>query len=933
MQSLKPKLLELSVVLHRDNYDIVTLCETWLKPATPNRLLVVPDYQLFRTDRPDGRGYGGVALLARDGIRVTPLKVSADPKAHPNSKIETLWYLVKPDSKRQLIVGSIYRPPRDRVDDVRADFADLDAQYQRVLLDHPLAKVALTGDLNCDWFKPQSNCSKSCLFNFLSDYSFHQCVSSATFSSGSLLDIIAVNDPDLVKSCDAQFCHFSPHRFVRAFLSVPRFRTPPVVVCTRNWRRVDLTALLEDLSSSDWRSVVTSPTVTEKWECFLDIFIPIIDAHAPLRSLRIRNPNPPVVSDDTQVLMARRRAALAQFGHSSDLYKSLNRAVRSALRRDTRDDVLQRIQEGGQKAMWRCIRSVVASKKNSRITPDASADELNAFFVSVGPRVASEVSRQGKTPQLACRLPRVGACAFTLSPLTLDELRSIILGMNSTSSCGEDGITLQAVRLSFNAIGPIILHLVNASLTLSEIPDLWKHSLVSPIFKSGDHTKPSNYRPISIVPVVSKIVERAVHQQLYEYLSENHLLSPCQHGFRPRHSTETALTSITDHILSANDRGELSILCLLDLSKCFDVIDHSKLLSKLRAHGIDTSWFSDYLENHTQSVRLPDNQGNSNISTRLPNNIGVFQGSALGPLLYCIFANDLSLFVEDAVVVQYADDTQILISGPKSDFRNLIVRMERVLSSIDLWFRANGLKVNADKTQLMLFGSSQNIRDAPDFAVNFREHHLSPCLETKNLGLLFDQTLSWDAHVSLVVRRCFGVLSGLSHLKHCLPPSVIFVLVNGLVISQIRYCISVYGNGTQKNLTRLQKVINFAAKVIFGRKKYDRVSGLLSRLGWLSAGDLAKYHTLCLLHKIRHHGEPEELAASIVRVNETRDPDISTRQDDELFIPWSNTGMGERRFLCRAPLQYNALPPDLVHLPVSLFGRRLRHHLTPAQPD
>ena len=135
----------------------------------------------------------------------------------------------------------------------------------------------------------------------------------------------------------------------------------------------------------------------------------------------------------------------------------------------------------------------------------------------------------------------------------------------------------------------------------------------------------------------------------------------------------------------------------IDLSKCFDVIDHSKLLSKLSAHGIDTSWFSAYLQNHTQSVSLTDALGNVKISAKLPNNIGVFQGSALGPLLYCVFSNDLSLFTEDAVVVQYADDTQILTSGPKSNFQNKTSRMEAVLASLDVWFRANGLKVNAEK--------------------------------------------------------------------------------------------------------------------------------------------------------------------------------------------------------------------------------------------
>ena len=224
------------------------------------------------------------------------------------------------------------------------------------------------------------------------------------------------------------------------------------------------------------------------------------------------------------------------------------------------------------------------------------------------------------------------------------------------------------------------------------------------------------------------------------------------------------------------------------------MLDHAALLNKLRAHGIDISWFSAYLCDHTQSVSLTDRSGASKVSSKLPNNIGVFQGSALGPLLFSVFANDLSLFADDAVVVQYADDTQLLVSGQKSQLTLTIARLERVLASLDDWFRFNGLKVNAEKTQLMLFGSQQNLRTIPQFTVKFRDHFLIPCSEAKNLGLVFDRTLSWNSHVSLVSKRCFGMLTGLSHLRHSLPASVLTTLVNALVLSQVRFCLSVYGN-------------------------------------------------------------------------------------------------------------------------------------------
>lgn len=922
IQSLKPKLLELADQLHNDRYDLMGICETWLRPSTPSRLLMLPGYRLCRADRPDGRGFGGVALAARDGLSVSPLNIACERT--DNSRLEMLWTLVRPDKRRRFVMGVAYRPPRHRVADIEAVLADLESQYQRVLLKHPSTKIVICGDMNCDMLKSNSDPAHKRLSDFISDHSLSQHVRSRTYCSGSLLDVFLTSCNRFVKRCVTRFCDFSPHRFIRALVDVPRHRLPKRVVKTRSLRRINVERFHYDLVRAEWDYLYAAPSLSVKWDAFLSIFMPIVDCHAPIRTVRIRNVSAPVVGDDTKELMCRRREALRSLGHSSHVYKDLNRAVRSAIRRDTSADVRRRIQEGGRASMWRAVRSVVGGRKADRAMPDASADQLNQFFVSVGPRVAGEVRDMGETPELPCRLPRVGSCSFRLVPLTLSELRELVFGMSGSSACGEDGVTMGMLRLSFDAIGGVFLHLLNSSLTNAEIPDSWKHSLVFPIHKSGDPSDPSNFRPISIVPVFAKIVERAVHQQLYSYLSQNHLLSPTQHGFRRGHSTETALISITDQILSANDRGDLSLLCLLDLSKCFDVIDHQKLLTKLQLHGVDTSWFSAYLHNHTQSVSFTDNLGNTKKSLPLPNSVGIFQGSALGPLLYCVFANDLSLFVEDAVVIQYADDTQILVSGKKSELQDVKNKMEQVLASLDCYFRANGLKVNAGKTQLMLLGSAQNLRNVSGLSIKFRDHDLLPVSETKNLGLIFDRTLSWDGHISTLTNRCFGTLHGLSHLRNHLPPSVILVMVQALVLSQVRYCISVYGKSTQKNSSRIQKIINYAAKVIFGRRKFDHVSDLLENLGWLSADQLTRYHSLCLLHKVRRSGEPEAMAREF-SVSGTRQR--STRQSSDLTVPQSRTNMGQRRFRYRAPCDYNSLPHDLTRLPPHLFAKHLRRHL------
>ena len=923
IQSLKPKTVELRLELERMKWDIIFLQETWLSSRLSGRLLVFPGYTLTRADRPDGRGYGGVAILSRSEIQTKVLK---PPEADDReSKLESLWCHIKWD-RHQLVLASLYRPPRRTRSTLDSDFEELDRQLQFVLLNYPQCPIVIAGDLNCNLLDGRDSSGSDKLREFLDRYSFTQHVTCPTFTSGSLLDLVIANPGCDVSRTGVYHCDFSPHRFVRFVLSVPRPRHKPILAQSRCLRRIDVPALHVDLASADWWPVFASATVSDQWPSFLDVFTPIVDTHAPVRTVKIRNPTAPPVTDATRDLMSRRRAVLRADGHGSDAYKEANRAVRSAIRSDCRADIARRIGEQGPHTVWRNVRNHVAGKRPSQGTvPLVSASVMNDYFVGVGPRIAREAQQQGDEPDIPCRLPRVGACSFTVSPVDFQMLNTVIISMSSTSACGLDGICVRMLKLCLPVISPVLLHIVNSCLTRCDIPDEWKHSLVNPIHKSGDPSNPANFRPISIIPVISKVIERVVQRQLYNYLTTNHLLSDTQHGFRTRHSTETALVTISDRVLLANDQNQISLLCLLDLSKCFDVIDHSKLLLKLQQHGVDTAWFEAYLQKHTQSVSFTGVSGSRQISTALPNNMGVFQGSALGPLLYTIFSNDLSLFVPGATVVQYADDTQVMVCGNKTALSDLTERMEQALSSLDLWFRANSLKVNPDKTQLIVFGSRQNLRNVTPFGVKFRERTLQPVSEVKNLCVIFDRHLSWDAHVQEITRKCFGILIGLSHIRHYLPAEILPTIVAALVLSRVRYCLPVYGNGSRQNLNKIQKILNFAARVISGRRKFSRSADVRAALGWLDAEDLVKYHTLALLHKIRMHHTPVSISNSIQTNREARVR--NTRQDDDLRLPSVRTEAGRRRFLYRGPMWYNALPVDTRTMSIGGFNRALQRIL------
>ena len=228
--------------------------------------------------------------------------------------------------------------------------------------------------------------------------------------------------------------------------------------------------------------------------------------------------------------------------------------------------------------------------------------------------------------------------------------------------------------------------MINTSFASEHVPRSWKQAIVIPLHKKDDPTVASNFRPVTLVPVISKIVERLVHEQLTTYLSDNHIFTEDQHGFMKQHSACTALLTVTDEILNGMDWSEVSLLTLLDLSRCFDVVSHQMLLSKLELLQISTGWFRSYLSEHEQRVRVGDK-----LSKSLPIQIGCFQGTCLGPLLYNIVSNDLSCHIPSEIngfritTVRNADDTQLAISGPRSRLAEMELCLEQILDIVCTW--------------------------------------------------------------------------------------------------------------------------------------------------------------------------------------------------------------------------------------------------------
>ena len=222
---------------------------------------------------------------------------------------------------------------------------------------------------------------------------------------------------------------------------------------------------------------------------------------------------------------------------------------------------------------------------------------------------------------MSARLPRVHTGKFDVNTIDIDTLMTVVYSMKPSTALGAQGISVQMLQTFFYGIGPVLLNIVNSSLSHGEVPESWKHAIITPLPKTANPSEPSHYRPVSILPAIMKIIERVVQRQLVQYFTDNCLFTSNQHGYRASHSTETALAVVTERIYRGMDEGCISILVMLDLSKCFDTVDHQRLLTKLTLYGINVKWFSSYLSGHSQQVKVNGKGREPIMSSRLPNRI------------------------------------------------------------------------------------------------------------------------------------------------------------------------------------------------------------------------------------------------------------------------------------------------------------------------
>ena len=427
--------------------------------------------------------------------------------------------------------------------------------------------------------------------------------------------------------------------------------------------------------------------------------------------------------------------------------------------------------------------------------------------------------------------------------------------MDVKKATGLDSIGPKLLKIAPNALTPSITYIMNKSIECGIFPRAWKNAKVNPILKTGGKDNVNNYRPISILPTLSKIIEKWIEKKLTFYLDEHTLLHKNQSGFRKKHSTESALIFMTDTWLKAINEGKLVGCAMIDFRKAFDLVDHDLLLRKLRIYKFSEtslSWFKSYLDNRTQQVVI--NNSNSSSGDAV---CGVPQGSILGPLLFLLFINDLPLSLKNSSVSVdlYADDTTLYYIA--SDKAILESYLQNALNVVRTWCLENGMIINTDKTKIMLIASRQkrNSLISCDLNITFNNLELKNSSNEKILGVHVDHNFVWNNHFQYVSKKISSYLWLLSQIRSYLTEQHRLLYYNAYINPHLEYCCIVWGNSSNFNTYKIEKLQRRACKLILG-KDYTTLEDARNYLHVLSFEETIFIHKAKTMYKIATNSAP-----------------------------------------------------------------------------
>ena len=932
VQSCRNKTVQIHEFITDNEFDVLFMTETWLYDQGDEAYItdMTPDgYQIYSFPRCGRRG-GGIALVSKCSLKSISVK---QLNYQSFEAVEAKLF----HSGKSMSFVCLYRPPPSRVNKFTDKMFQDEFSGLIACLASGTGESVIVGDFNYHF-----DCT-SCphvkqLQTLFSDNCLTQLIRDPTHCRGHILDWMVVRENNgSVSQCNVLSTSFSDHDAIVGLTRLNSSLTDCRVVSSRNLRKINSAEMEADIQHL-LDTELADCTDTELADRYSAGLRRVLDQHAPLTSRKVANrPSAPWRTDSVRTAKRELRQAERKWRSSGltvykELYSDKLIAYTTSVRKAKRqyyNDVICNCPSSKQ--LYNVTNQLLGRTKKSSLPNNIPTSDLPdtfcQFFNNKIEQIRNDIDTQSADPPVF--EPFTGSKFCDFEPVTEASMLELIL-KTASKSCKLDPIPTSLTKQYLDALVPVITKIINTSLTTGIVPDCFKSALVKPLLKKSglDVNDLKNFRPVSNLPFLSKILEKVVLAQLESHLSRNNLREVCQSAYRQNHSTETLLLSVTDSLLCKADNRLVSLLTLLDQSAAFDTIDHKILLNRLSySFGISGTvfkWFISYLTNRTQSVSVGDLN-----SSPLPLKYGVPQGSVLGPILFTLYSQPVSDKIREHNISyqKFADDTQLHKASQPTEFQCLVSDFESCFLSVKAWMLSNKLKLNDEKTEAMLVGSRQaiNLTDAESIQIGGKNILLNP--HVKNLGVFLDNTLSMEQHISHLCRSAYLAMRQIASIRRYLTEKNTVQLVCSFVLSRLDYCNATLAGLPATHIARLQRIQNNAARLVLEKSKRQHVTPLLKQLHWLPIQTRIDYKLATLAFRHFDGSLPQYLSSRLDIYQPSRS--LRSSNDRLLRVPrWKLKSFGYRSFSYQGPVVWNSLPIDLkLSSSLSSFKSRLKTHL------
>ena len=879
--SLSKNFEELTIFLKllQYNFKVIGISETRITDASCDTKIVELDNYCFVHTSTLTRA-GGAGLYNHSSLN-NNYKVRRDLSLQMESGFESVFIEITQKGTKNIICGCIYKhpslSPASFLDQCFVNILQKTSREDKFLI--------IMGDYNIDLLAYDRFVSSNDFYDVAVSYGLQPLImqpSRVTLRSQTLIDNIFTNNTKYNSESGNLTCSISDH-FAQfsIFTDYCTKKTKNTIKPSygRCYKSFNENEFLEELSNIKWMSLleqVTNPnTITS---IILESVTDVLNVMAPYRKLskkEVITQQKPWITKDIIKTMKLRDELQKQYMleanqqarvEAHNKYKKQRSSVVSMVRGSKISFYKQYFLEHktNAKKTWDGINSILRQNKKTRFLPTSAIDRngnmatsagniatvFNDYFASVGKSLDDKIPKT--KVNFKKYMPFYNNQSLFLKPTDSYEVNNIINSLSASSACGLNSIPTKLLKLGALVLSEPISHMINQSFKEGIFPNMLKVAKVIPVYKSGSSDVCSNYRPISLLSNISKILEKTMHIRVCEFLERLNVIYEKQFGFRKNHSTNHALLNLVTSVSDILDNGDYACGLFLDLQKAFDTVNQSIILDKLDIYGIRgvcRNWFSSYLRGRKQFVAIDHDKSDvTNIECGVP------QGSILGPLLFLIYINDFRNCLSSGTAQHYADDTVILYT--ERSIKRLRSTMNRDIANVCDWLCANRLSLNAGKTEVLLFHPKNKPCDSR-FTLKIKSKKIFISNKVKYLGVILDAHLSWRSHLSELSKTLSRANGLLSRIRYYVDLNTLTSLYHSLFHSHMTYGSLAWGLACKTEVTRILKLQQQAIRIITFTDYKEPTSSLFSQLGILKLEDVIKINFFLFMHDWYHKRLPD----------------------------------------------------------------------------